>query len=671
MVVMWLGFFRLTAGFQSDTKMHQLMTPKTGTALNLYFTSAFIFGCVVSHGAVMPGDDFNANTTTGASTLQRWYNHKGLWDTTGWWNAANCVEAVENAIVANNGQSYLDVISNTFNLNAAGGFLNDYYDDEGWWALAWIRAYDLTGNIQYLSMAKTIFKDMTGGWNDHCDGGLGWRKSRPSKNAVQNELFLLVAIRLHQRTPGDGGAGSYFDWAIREWDWFKHSGLINSQNLVNDGLNRNCENNGRTTWTYNQGVIIGGLTDLYKTTGDSNYLAQATAIADATISTLIDKHGVLREPCESGDCGGGDTPQFKGIFIRYLACLYDETHNPAYLDFLLNSARSVWANDRDDTNHLGLKWSGPFDQADAARHSSAMMAVSALAEPATKFLPFAKGAGSVTFNHAVGEAAGPLAWNCSAANAANAGFMLSGTCASLAVGKHIIHFRMAVNEMKNSTDNLVRLDVKETNKETALASQQVPWNSFTATGQPQDFQLDFTNATASAPLEYQVYWNGVANAPSLTLSDVTVDGSHNWIAANLAHEIGRLDGFNSWEADPIRDHVSGYLVKGPGAKEFPTGNYSACFELKVDNFNWDKLKVATLSIVDSDTGNIIASSEVARNQFPNMLYHTFTLDFRVDASKRYDFRTFWHYAPNAPRLTQRSLVVQSQTPSYPSNQIKI
>ena len=306
MVVMWLGFFRLTAGFQSDTKMHQLMTPKTGTALNLYFTSAFIFGCVVSHGAVMPGDDFNANTTTGASTLQRWYNHKGLWDTTGWWNAANCVEAVENAIVANNGQSYLDVISNTFNLNAAGGFLNDYYDDEGWWALAWIRAYDLTGNIQYLSMAKTIFKDMTGGWNDHCDGGLGWRKSRPSKNAVQNELFLLVAIRLHQRTPGDGGAGSYFDWAIREWDWFKHSGLINSQNLVYDGLNRNCENNGRTTWTYYQGVFIGGLTDLYKTTGDSNYLAQATAIADATISTLIDKHGVLREPCESGDCGGGD-----------------------------------------------------------------------------------------------------------------------------------------------------------------------------------------------------------------------------------------------------------------------------------------------------------------------------------------------------------------------------
>src|ERR1035437_4268792 len=283
-------------------------------------------------------------------------------DTTGWWNAANCLEAVENAIVANNGQSYLDVISNTCNLNAAGGFLNDYYDDEGWLALAWIRAYDLTGNIQYLSMAKTIFKDMTGGWDDHCDGGLGWRKSRPSKNAVQNELFLLVAIRLHQRTPGDDGSGSYFEWAIKEWDWFKHSGLINSQNLVNDGLDKNCQNNGRTTWTYNQGVIIGGLTELYKTTGDSNYLAQATAIADATISTLIDKHGVLREPCESGDCGGGgDTPQFKGIFIRYLACLYDETHNPAYLDFLLNSARSVWANDRDDTNHLGLKWSGPFE----------------------------------------------------------------------------------------------------------------------------------------------------------------------------------------------------------------------------------------------------------------------------------------------------------------------
>src|SRR5262249_5671761 len=103
--------------------------------------------------ATVDGDDFNANTETGISTLQQWYNASGLWTTTGWWNGANCLDAVESAIVANNGAKYLNVITNTFNLNSGGNFLNNYYDDEGWWAEAWIRAYDVTGDPRYLNMA--------------------------------------------------------------------------------------------------------------------------------------------------------------------------------------------------------------------------------------------------------------------------------------------------------------------------------------------------------------------------------------------------------------------------------------------------------------------------------------------------------------------------------------
>ena len=545
----------------------------------------------------------------------------------------------------------------TFRDNSRTNFLNEYYDDEGWWALAWIRAFDLTGDPAYLDMSKTIFADMAGGWDSHCEGGIWWRKDRHYKNAIANELFLLVAIRLHERTPQDTGANSYLDWATREYAWFNGSGMINARHLVNDGLNRWCENNGRTTWTYNQGVIVGGLTELYKTTGDTNYLNEASAIAKAAIATLNDGQGILCEPCEPDACGGGDVPQFKGIFVCYLAALYDLTRDPAYYHFLVSNARSIWANDRDDFNRFGLRWTGPIDSLDAARHSSAMMPISALAEPSTAGLVFAKGSGGPAFNHQVGAASGTLAWTCPPGTPR--GLMQSGPYLEfLSCGSHTVHFRLAVDATNDAAGNLARLDVRENRGGTVLATRDLASAEFSAPNESQDFSLEFTNLTTSDPLEFRVSWNGASNSPALALSDVTVDGARNWTAANLTHELGQLDAANAWCADPSRNPSSGFLAKGVNTREIPPGHHEAAFELKVDNFNWDNSTVTTLSVVDADTQRVIVSKDLTRHDFPNTLYQAFILQFDAMHGKRYDFRTFWHYAPRAPRLTQRSLIVK-------------
>lgn len=165
-----------------------------------------------------------SNAEAAFDVLNSWYNQEtGLWDTTGWWNSANAMTAVADLALldGNRNSQAVSIFSNTFtqaqtsdssvakyidsryliqtvppNANAKAGsssalgsravmprgfsgFLNDYYDDEGWWALAWIQAYDLTQNQDYLNMAVSIFNDMTEGWTTPCGGGI-WYVRRVS-----------------------------------------------------------------------------------------------------------------------------------------------------------------------------------------------------------------------------------------------------------------------------------------------------------------------------------------------------------------------------------------------------------------------------------------------------------------------------------------------------------
>ena len=352
---------------------------------------------LASLNAQAPAPASKAEATTRAHTaalaLLTLYNHDtGLFNTTGWWNSGNAITALADTSRLTHDKSIRATLRNTFDRAPQGAskpapnFLNEFYDDEGWWALAWIDSYELAPHgdpgKRYLRMAETIFADMSGGWDTACGGGIWWKKDRHYKNAIANELFLDVAAKLALHTHGKQRA-AYLDWANREWTWFAQTGMINSDGLINDGLDSSCHNNGKTAWTYNQGVVLGGLASLSKAGKSPALLTPANRIATAAITHLTDAQGILHDPCEP-DCGE-DGVQFKGIFTRNLAQLQIAAPNPAFSRFLTANANAVWSQARTPGGASGADarfntvWSGQTGPVNAGSQTSALDALNAAA----------------------------------------------------------------------------------------------------------------------------------------------------------------------------------------------------------------------------------------------------------------------------------------------------
>jgi len=234
----------------------------------------------------------------------------------------------------------------------------------------------VTQQQQYLQAAIDIFDDMTGGATTPC-GGIWWDKAHTQMGAIENELYLSVAAHLANRVPSN--QTYYQNAAQSQWTWFQNSGMINADNTINNGLNSSCQNDGGIVWSYNQGVILGGLVELARSSGDGSLVPAAQAIANAAIANLTDANGILHDVCEAWGCGQ-DGNQFKGVFIRNLMELQQSAPVDAYKTFIDANADSIWANDRDSNNMLSEDWSGPFvASANASTHSSAMDALVAAA----------------------------------------------------------------------------------------------------------------------------------------------------------------------------------------------------------------------------------------------------------------------------------------------------
>ena len=107
-----------------------------------------VFICLLSLISCKNDNNYQLYAKTTLDTLQNWYSvETGLYETTSWWNAANALTAIIDYSNITGSKDYLHVIDNSFekckefevempdpnNNWICKNFINDYYDDEGWW----------------------------------------------------------------------------------------------------------------------------------------------------------------------------------------------------------------------------------------------------------------------------------------------------------------------------------------------------------------------------------------------------------------------------------------------------------------------------------------------------------------------------------------------------------
>lgn len=274
-----------------------------------------------------------------------------------WW-MAHAVDVLADGLLRTGNSHYGDRLAALHEglLRRNGGvWPNELYDDMEWMALAWLRAYQATGELRYKETALLLWRDIRTGWNSHMGGGIAWQKTQLDyKNTPANAPAVILAARLYQAF----GDPQDLEWALNIFNWQKSHLVDPETGFVWDGMNR--EGNGAIDkewkYTYNQGVYIGAAIELYRIHGQEVYLEDARQTLAAAVKELADPQtGVLP------DEGNGDGGLFKGILVRYAAELPKvDSGSGAAVSVLHRNAELLWEKGRTvDGALFGTDWSRP------------------------------------------------------------------------------------------------------------------------------------------------------------------------------------------------------------------------------------------------------------------------------------------------------------------------
>jgi predicted alpha-1,6-mannanase (GH76 family) len=211
-------------------------------------------------------------------------------------------------------------------------WVNDYYDDMAWLALALERAGRCAGVTRPKALHK-LGEQFLKAWVPEDGGGIPWRKQDQFFNAPANgpaAIFLARYDRLRR--------------AQQMSDWIDETLIDPDTHLVFDGVKAGSLV--RAQYTYCQGVVIGLETELAARTEDAEHAKRVHRLV-AAVAEHMAPDGIIK------GAGGGDGGLFNGILARYLALVAttlpqngaeDTAARDTARSLVLSSAEAAWEN---------------------------------------------------------------------------------------------------------------------------------------------------------------------------------------------------------------------------------------------------------------------------------------------------------------------------------------
>lgn len=370
-----LSIFLCSSACQETKKSEQNTTPTAGTKGRDYWQTMAngMSRALVDRfwGANFEGYPERYYFNYGSDLSNMTTNH--------YWPQAHAMDVMVDAYMRTGNSFYSDIYplwwigAPAFNFSGReeDPWWNEFVDDMEWIVLAQIRMYESTGEKKYIEKAKQIYDDWiwpTWGPENEAPwyGGITWKTDvSKSKNACSNGPAAIIAARLYNMYDKAGFTNGkdkteYLNEATKIYSWLRDNLYDPKDGRVQDNMN----DQGKVSpaiYTYNQGTFIGAAVELYKITGDKQYLQEASRAADYVIGHMSGNEGVLE------DATTGDGGLFHGIFFRYFVKLINEPDldnaNRTKFHNYLTRCATVMADE--GINHETMLYAGRWHKAPA------------------------------------------------------------------------------------------------------------------------------------------------------------------------------------------------------------------------------------------------------------------------------------------------------------------